>query len=207
MLTRLKSDSRTSAIPVIMLSADATKSQIEQTDGCWSERLSDQAARRRPIPQGDRATIADADLACSAIGMNTEPILQRMKILIVDDEPVNVAVLEDILSDSGYTRIHSLTDSRKAIATCAEFDPDMILLDLMMPYVDGFTILEGIRAGNAIGGFLPVLILTADMSQETKRRALKCGATDFLLKPFDQIEVLLRIHNLLHWRQESFALG
>jgi putative two-component system response regulator len=138
--------------------------------------------------------------------MNTEPMLLRMKILIVDDEPVNVAVLEDILKESGYTRIRSLTDSRKTLATCAEYEPDLILLDLMMPYIDGFTILESLRSGNAIGGFLPVLILTADISQETKRRALRCGATDFLLKPFDQIEVLLRIHNLLHWRKSHLLL-
>ena len=138
--------------------------------------------------------------------MNAEPILQKMKLLIVDDEPVNVALLEDMLRDNGYTRIRSLTDSRKALPTCAEFEPDLVLLDLMMPYVDGFTMLETLRGGNAIGGFLPVLILTADMSQETKRRALKCGATDFLLKPFDQVEVLLRIHNLLHWRQSHLLL-
>jgi putative two-component system response regulator len=138
--------------------------------------------------------------------LNSEPILQRMKILIVDDEPVNVALLEDMLRDSGYTRIQSLTNSRKALETCSEFEPDLVLLDLMMPHVDGFTILETLRGGNAIGGFLPVLILTADMSQETKRRALKCGATDFLLKPFDRIEVLLRIHNLLHWRQSHLLL-
>jgi DNA-binding response OmpR family regulator len=138
--------------------------------------------------------------------MNTEPTLQRMKILIVDDEPVNVAVLEDILKDSGYTRIRSLTDSRKVVETCAEYEPDLILLDLMMPYVDGFSILESIRSSNVMGGFLPVLILTADMSQETKRRALRCGATDFLLKPFDQIEVLLRIHNLLQWRNSHLHL-
>ncbi len=138
--------------------------------------------------------------------MNSEPILQRMKLLIVDDEPVNVALLEDMLRESGYTRVRSLTDSREALATCAEFEPDLILLDLMMPYVDGFTILETLRSGNAIAGFLPVLILTADMSQETKRRSLQCGATDFLLKPFDQTEVLLRIHNLLHWRQNHLLL-
>lgn len=138
--------------------------------------------------------------------MNAEPILQKMKLFIVDDEPVNVALLEDMLRENGYTRIRSLMDSRKVLATFAEFEPDLVLLDLMMPHVDGFTILEALRGGDAIGGFLPILILTADMSQETKRRALKCGATDFLLKPFDQTEVLLRIHNLLHWRQSHLLL-
>jgi putative two-component system response regulator len=129
-----------------------------------------------------------------------------MKLLIVDDEPVNVAVLEDILKEAGYARMRSLTDSRKTLATCTEYEPDLVLLDLMMPYIDGFTILEAIRASNVMDGFLPVLILTADMSQETKRRALRCGATDFLLKPFDQVEVLLRIHNLLVWRQSHLLL-
>jgi putative two-component system response regulator len=138
--------------------------------------------------------------------VNSEPILQRMKILIVDDEPVNVALLEDMLCESGYARIRSLTDSRQTLATCAEFDPDLILLDLMMPFIDGFSILEALRSGHGIGTFLPVLVLTADMSQETKRRALVAGATDFLLKPFDHVEVLLRIHNLLRSRQNHLLL-
>jgi putative two-component system response regulator len=76
----------------------------------------------------------------------------------------------------------------------------------MMPHIDGFAILEALRSGHGIGTFLPVLVLTADMSQETKRRALVAGATDFLLKPFDQIEVLLRIHNLLRSRQSHLLL-
>lgn len=138
--------------------------------------------------------------------MNSEPILQRMKVLIVDDEPMNVAVLEDMLRESGYTRIRSLTDSRKALEICADFDPDLILLDLMMPDIDGFAILEALRSGHGMATFLPVLVLTADMTQEIKRRALGAGATDFLLKPFDQTEVLLRIHNLLRSRQSHLLL-
>jgi putative two-component system response regulator len=138
--------------------------------------------------------------------MKAEPLFHRMKLLIVDDEPVNVALLEDMLRENGYTRIRSLTDSRAALETCAEFDPDLILLDLMMPHIDGFAILEALRSGHGIGTFLPVLVLTADMSQETKRRALVAGATDFLLKPFDQTEVLLRIHNLLRSRQSHLLL-
>lgn len=138
--------------------------------------------------------------------MNSEPILQRMKLLIVDDEAMNVVLLEDILRLNGYTRIRSLTDSRNALETCADFDPDLILLDLMMPHVDGFAILESLRSGPGMGTFLPVLVLTADMTQEIKRRALGAGATDFLLKPFDQTEVLLRIHNLLKSRQSHLLL-
>lgn len=123
-----------------------------------------------------------------------------MKILIVDDEPTNVALLEDMLSEAGYTRFKSLTDSRLALETCNTFDPDLILLDLMMPHVDGFAILEKMRAsGSDI--FLPIIVLTADVNEETKRRALSAGATEFLVKPFDQLEVLLRIANALETRR------
>ncbi|MEY2485231.1 MAG: two-component system, NtrC family, sensor kinase [Verrucomicrobiota bacterium] len=123
----------------------------------------------------------------------------KMKVLIIDDEPANVALLEGMLSDNGYTRVSSLTDSRLALETYATFQPDLVLLDLMMPHVDGLTILEALRAQTA-DVFLPVLVLTADINEKTKIRALQTGATDFLLKPFDYVEVLLRIANLLEIR-------
>jgi putative two-component system response regulator len=131
--------------------------------------------------------------------------LSKMKILVIDDEPTNVALLEDMLSETGYTRVKSITDSRAALETCAAFDPDLILLDLMMPYLDGFAVLESIRAG-ASDIFLPVIVLTADINEETKRRALYVGATEFLVKPFDQLEVLLRIANSLETRRLHLLL-
>ena len=124
----------------------------------------------------------------------------RMKILVIDDSPANVALLEAMLSESGFTRVSSITDSRLALDTCNTFKPDLILLDLMMPYLDGFAILESLRAEGA-EIFLPVIVLTADISEEIKQRALSAGATDFLLKPFDHLEVLLRIANLLEMRR------
>ena len=124
----------------------------------------------------------------------------KMKILIVDDEPANVALLEDMLAEAGYTRVHSITDARAALQTCDASSPDLILLDLMMPHVDGFTILDALRSAPA-ELFLPVVVLTADVNEATTRRALKAGATDFLLKPFDELEVLLRIGNLLEMRR------
>src|ERR1041385_759056 len=138
--------------------------------------------------------------------MTSDPLFRRLKILIVDDEPVNVALLEDMLRTSGYHRIQSVIDSRTALEVCAAFDPDLVLLDLMMPNVDGFTILESLRAGQGIETFLPVVVLTADINDETKRRALAAGATDFLVKPFDQTEVLLRIRNLLETRRAHLRL-
>src|SRR5207302_7663712 len=85
----------------------------------------------------------------------------EMKILIIDDELSNVALLEDLLSDSGYTRVRSIMDPRLSIETCTEFEPDVVLLDLRMPHMDGFAVLEALRA-NSRGAFLPVIVLTAD---------------------------------------------
>jgi len=127
-------------------------------------------------------------------------VLSRMKILIVDDEPTNVALLQDMLAEAGYTRVKAITESRLALETCADFDPDLVLLDLMMPAPDGFSILESLRAKDA-EVLLPVIVLTADVNTESKRRALCAGASDFLVKPFDQLEVLLRIANALETRR------
>jgi putative two-component system response regulator len=124
----------------------------------------------------------------------------KMRILIVDDEPANVALLEDMLSDQSYVDVKSTTDSREVVELCSEFDPDLILLDLFMPYIDGFTVLEGL-SGNRTEVFLPIIVLTADVNEETKLRALNLGATDFLNKPLDHIEVLLRIRNMLETRR------
>jgi putative two-component system response regulator len=129
----------------------------------------------------------------------------RMKILVIDDEPANVALLEDMLAEGGYTRVQSVTDSRLAVETCETFEPDLVLLDLMMPHVDGFAILESLRAA-AGESFFPIIILTADANESTKLRVLRAGATDFLLKPFDQLEVLLRMTNLLETRRLHLQL-
>jgi putative two-component system response regulator len=131
--------------------------------------------------------------------------LTKMKILVIDDEPANVALLEAMLLEGGYTRVKAIADSRLAMEACLSFDPDLVLLDLMMPHVDGFTILEAIRSA-AGESFLPVIVLTADANESTKLRALHAGATDFLLKPFDQLEVLLRMNNLLETRRLHLQL-
>jgi putative two-component system response regulator len=129
----------------------------------------------------------------------------KMKILIIDDEPLNIALLEDMLTAAGYKHLRSVTDSRTALEVCYSFAPDLILLDLMMPHVDGFAILHSLRpAGSDV--FLPVIVLTADANEKTKRNALGAGATDFLLKPLDQLEVLLRIANLLDMRRLHIQL-
>jgi len=137
--------------------------------------------------------------------MFSEPLLYRMKILVIDDDRMTVSVLEQLLQRHGYSRVMGITDSRGALETCAAFDPDLILLDLIMPDVDGFAILEALRS-DASERFLPIVVLTADISEEAKARALEAGATDFLVKPVSQIEALLRIRNLLEARRLNVVL-
>jgi putative two-component system response regulator len=109
-------------------------------------------------------------------------------------------LLEGILQEEDFTSYRSITDSREVLPAFVEYLPDLILLDLQMPYVDGFAVMKQIQAFIAPDDFLPILVLTADITPEAKRRALSEGALDFLTKPFDTTEVLLRIKNLLHTR-------
>ena len=138
--------------------------------------------------------------------MNPDDLL-GMRILIVDDEPVNIALLEDILQLSGYTQIESTSDSRRVRALCAERRPDLILLDLNMPHLDGFNVMRQLSQDFDPTDCVPILVLTADIGLETKRRALSVGATDFLTKPFDHVEVVLRIKNLLRTRHQHLQLS
>ncbi len=125
---------------------------------------------------------------------------QDARILIVDDQEANVQLLEGLLQEGGYTTWRGVLDPRTAAAACAEFQPDLILLDLLMPGLDGFGVLDQLRPQLAAQDYLPVLVLTVDLSPESKRRALAAGAKDFLTKPLDAIEVLLRVRNLLETR-------
>jgi signal transduction histidine kinase len=131
---------------------------------------------------------------------------QTAKILIVDDEVVNVQLLERLLRQAGYTNHRSTTDPRNVAAIYAEYQPDLILLDLRMPHRDGFAVLEDLQLLIPRGSYVPVLVLTADVTSEALRRALLSGARDFLTKPFDAQEVLLRIRNLLETRFLHLAL-
>jgi PleD family two-component response regulator len=137
--------------------------------------------------------------------MITEPLLQRMKILVIDDDRMTVTLLEQLLQRHGYSHVMGITDSRQAVETCAAFEPDLVLLDLIMPEVDGFAVLEALREDGS-ERFLPIVVLTADMTEEAKARALEAGATDFLVKPVSQTEALLRIRNLLEARRLNVVL-
>ena len=119
------------------------------------------------------------------------------KILIVDDQAANVILLEQILRTSGYLHVTSTTDPQQVCALYAEHRYELILLDLQMPEMDGFQVIEALKEIET-GGYLPVLVITAQPNH--KLRALQAGAKDFVAKPFDIVEVQTRIHNMLEVR-------
>jgi len=121
----------------------------------------------------------------------------QARILLIDDEPCAIKVLRRVLEHAGYTRVADTTDPLQAVTLFEEFRPDLICLDLQMPALDGFGVLERLEPWIPRGTYLPILVLTGDASAAAKQRALSLGAKDFVAKPFDQAEVLLRIHNLL----------
>jgi putative two-component system response regulator len=132
--------------------------------------------------------------------LQATPKLTDARILVVDDERVNVVLLERILEQDGYRNVKSITDPSEAAALYDQFEPDLVLLDLHMPKLDGFAVMQLLEGRIPSDTFLPILILTADIRPEIKRRALAAGAKDFVTKPFDRTEVLLRIQNLLETR-------
>lgn len=121
---------------------------------------------------------------------------KRAKIAIVDDEPVNIKIVRKHLQIAGYENFITTTDSPAAVALIGKEDPDVVLLDVMMPQVDGIQILQAIRADRRLC-HIPVLILTASTDAATKLRALEAGASDFLAKPVDANDLLPRIRNSL----------
>lgn len=126
-------------------------------------------------------------------------IKQNSRILIVDDTPANVFLLEQLLKISGYTHIVTLTDSREVVATYQTFKPDLLLLDLKMPYLDGFDILNQLNALEN-DDYLSVIVITAQSDKENRLKSLELGARDFIGKPFDHAEVIMRVTNLLEIR-------
>ena len=121
------------------------------------------------------------------------------KIFIVDDKPANTALLEAMLEQAGYTQFLSTNDPRQAVPIYLGFKPDLVLLDLKMPHLDGFQVMEILQSIEK-NSYVPILVLTAQPNIENRLRALKSGAKDFLGKPFDSGEALARIHNLLEVR-------
>jgi len=122
--------------------------------------------------------------------------LLNARILIIDDNQSNVDLLKDILATQGYTSLLGLTDSRRAKDLYLAYNPELVLLDINMPHFDGFQLLEQFKEVEE-NAYVPVLVLTALQDDKTRIKALETGAQDFLTKPFNKLETLTRIHNLL----------
>jgi putative two-component system response regulator len=121
---------------------------------------------------------------------------QNATILIVDDQMTNILLLENILQNSGYMHVHSTQDPTQVVSLVKMLKPDLICLDIGMPQINGFQVMGQLKIIQD-DAFLPILVLTSEDDRETRLRALESGAKDFLHKPFDKIEVLMRIRNLL----------
>ncbi|MDP2238532.1 MAG: response regulator [Burkholderiales bacterium] len=127
----------------------------------------------------------------------TESDILNASILIVDDQESNISLLEQLLSEAGYTRVASTMNPQEVCALHRKNRYDLILLDLQMPGMDGFKVMEGLKTNDA-DSYLPVIVLTAQPGH--KLRALQAGAKDFISKPFDLVEARTRIHNMLEVR-------
>lgn len=126
--------------------------------------------------------------------------LASATVLIADDHDANVVLLQRILGHAGVTRVHTTTDPVRVLELYRNVQPDIVLLDLHMPGMDGVAVMDEIRRSTPPGDYVPVVVLTADATPQARNRVLDAGANDFLTKPVDRTEVLLRVRNLLHTR-------
>ncbi len=130
--------------------------------------------------------------------LSDEEILSA-RLLVVDDEPNNVVLLEEGLKREGFTCIKSATDPRNVLELYKDFRPHLVLLDINMPHLDGFQVMEQLIEVE-LEGYIPVLVLTASNDRQVRLKALKLGARDFLTKPIDLLETICRVRNLVETR-------
>ncbi|KPQ21376.1 putative bifunctional diguanylate cyclase/phosphodiesterase [Halomonas sp. HL-93] len=117
-------------------------------------------------------------------------------VLVVDDNPVNIELMLDLLDDQGFENSHGISDPRDVLGYCQQQLPDLLLLDIRMPHLDGYAVIE--QLNHAFGRQTPpIIVLTAQIDNDTKQRSLALGVRDFITKPFQHAEVLQRIHNVL----------
>ena len=154
--------------------------------------MADRAGTAASIDDG---VPAPAPPAIPQLIRNDAGVVSDASILVVDDEPSNLVLLENILLRAGYTTVHTVSDPREVGRITQEHVVDLVLLDLHMPHVNGFEVLRNLRDMHL--GLLPVIVLTADATVDARHRALAEGADDFLTKPFDVVDVSFRIRNAL----------
>jgi signal transduction histidine kinase len=126
---------------------------------------------------------------------------------VVDDDPAGLQLIERVLAAEGYRQVSLTSDPRTVKDFFSQCEPDLVLLDLHMPHVNGFELLDGLHKLVPRDSFVPFLMLTADISDSTRRRALEMGATDFLTKPIDIAELSLRVARLLDTRRLTVQLA
>ena len=127
-------------------------------------------------------------------------------LLLIDDDVKNLILLQRMLGWAGYANLHSCTSGAEGLEAIASLNPDVVILDLNMPGMDGYECLAAIRTNAPSNSFLPVLVFTADLSIESRMRALELGASDFLTKPGDAIEIHLRVRNFIEMRRMQSQL-
>ena len=128
------------------------------------------------------------------------------KILVIDDTEQNLNLARQVLNMAGYTDVRILQDPRLAVDAITINGPDLVLLDLHMPYMDGYEVMEKVQKRMAPDSFLPILVCSSDTSAEARERALKLGANDFIVKPYDKTEMLLRVRNFIRMRYMHLAI-
>ncbi len=199
----LHADPATAHIPIIALSRKCPAPRHREGPRGRILRLSDEAHQGPPVHGCARqgTGIREDDIAASGREGTrmrlAESDILNASILIVDDQEVNVTLLAHMLHDAGYANVATTMNPREVCALHRKNRYDLILLDLQMPGMDGFQVMEGLKTNNG-DGYLPVLVITAQPGH--KLRALQAGAKDFVSKPFDLVEVKTRIHNMLEVR-------
>ncbi len=131
--------------------------------------------------------------------MISEEQKSNARILIVDDQKLHALFLKEVLGQAGYKNVSYLTDPFKVFPAVHELRPDLIILDILMPHLDGFQVMEKLHDFR-VGHYLPILALSAEKSSEVRLRALQSGANDFINKPYENLEILIRIQNMIEMR-------
>jgi len=129
------------------------------------------------------------------------------RILIIDDQTENIRFLEDVLSSAGFNHVRATTNAPSAVAIWLEFRPDLILLDLHMPEMSGIEVMEAVGARLGEDEYLPILVLTSDVSRDAKEKAFSAGAADFLIKPCSPGDIVPRTRALLRTRAKFKRLA
>jgi len=145
-------------------------------------------------------TSLESEPLSSSVELEAERALLGSTVLVVDDHQPNLVLVEKILTKAGVSNVHTTGEPNDVVRLYRSVRPDLVILDLHMPGMDGVEVMQAMRDATPDGEFVPVIVLTADATTKARDRVLSAGANDFLTKPVDRTEVVLRVRNLLHSR-------